>query len=562
MGKLKSITIETENRDVYDLTVGDNHNFFANGVLVHNCGEIPLNTYGSCILMCLNLTSFITERFTNKAKFDKSMFSECVEVAVRLIDDLVDLEIEKIDNIIHFISSVDDNDIKKVELNLWKNIKACYLKGRRVGLGITGLGDTLAYLNIKFDSEEAEDMVDNIFKQLHYNSYYYSNKLAEERGPFSIWDWETEKNSHYIKILPKELQENIKKYGRRNITLNTCAPAGSISILTKTTSGIEPIFKREYTRNRKLTKDEIDRGVKSSYIDDKGVPWISTNINHPGLTEWKKTHPTKDIKNSPYYNCEAAEIKWDKRVKIQSIAQKYIDSSISSTVNLPENVTIDEVNKIYLTAWELGCKGITIYRENSRLGVLVDKNKKELTEIIEHDAPSRPQILPCDIHYATVGKESWVLFVGLLNGKPYDIFGGSKSNIEIPKKFKKGWIKKNGIVNGTRTYDLILGTLEESEERMVIKDISNVFNCNMGSYTRIISTMLRHGIKISFICEQLYKDNASDMFTFEKSIARTLKKYIKDGELANGICEKCGSNNMIYNSGCATCSSCGYSKCQ
>ena len=547
--------------DVYDLTVEDNHNFFANGILVHNCAEEPLNTYGSCILMILNLTSFVKDKFTKNANFDTKLYHNYINVAVRLLDDMIDLEIEKLDKLIKFIEIDANPDTRNVELELWKNIRNNHQRSRRIGLGVTGLGDTLAFLNIKYSSQDAISKVEELFKELHSYSYMASSILAKERGAFPEYNYDKEKYSHYINILPEDVSCHIREHGRRNITLNTCAPAGSISLLTKTTSGIEPVFKREYIRNRKIVKEEEARGVKPSYIDDKGVGWISSTVYHKGNKDWLEMYPNTPKEDNPYYGCEAGELDYITRVDLQSTMQKYIDASISVTTNLPENVSVEKVSEIYLRAWEKKCKGITIYREGSRKGVLVDKVKKDLTEIIEHDAPPRPQILSCDIHYATIGKESWVLFVGLLNGRPYDIFGGSKNNIEIPKKFKKGWIRKNVKVNSSSTYDLILGTLEESEDRMIIKDISNVFNCNMGSYTRIISTMLRHGVKIKFICEQLHKDNASDMFTFEKGISRVLKKYIKDGEKASGTCEKCGSNNMIYNSGCAQCGDCGWSKC-
>lgn len=548
--------------DVYDLTVEDNHNFFANGILVHNCAEEPLAAYSSCILMIINLTSFINKPFANDAFFDKELFKEITYKAVRLIDDMIDLEIEKVDRIINFIKNNADESTRSVELNLWENIRHNHYRTRRVGLGVTGLGDMLAYMNIKYGSEEAIKFIEEVFKDFHNYSYLGSSILAMERKPFLEYNYEKEKDCHYIDILPESTKQHIKQYGRRNITLNTCAPAGSISLLTGTTSGIEPVFKREYVRNRKMTIEELNRGIKPSYVDDKGISWISFKVNHPGVKLWKEIHSDKDIKESPYYESEAGELDYNFRVDIQAVMQTYIDASISSTANLPENITIDQVSSLYLRAWEKGCKGITIYREGSRKGVLVDINKDNKNDIIYHDAPTRPDILPCDIHYATIGKETWVLFVGLLNGKPYDIFGGSKSNIEIPKKYKKGWIKKNKSVNNNESvYDLILGTIDESEDRMIIKDISKVFNCNMGSYTRIISMSLRHGISIKFICEQLYKDNASDMFTFEKGMARVLKKYIKDGEKANSVCEKCGSKNMIYSSGCAQCADCGYSKC-
>lgn len=531
------------------------------------CGEVALSQYGACILMLVNLNSFIDNPFSKTPFFDKKLFEKHVRRAVRLIDDMIDLEIEKVDKIISKIKSdPESEEIKIRELSLWQKVRQNYIRGRRVGLGITGLGDMIASMNIKYDSEESLEFVKEVFKLFHMYSYDESSELAKERGPFELWNWGKEKNSHYINILPKEIQEKIKNNGRRHIGMNTCSPAGSISLLTKTTSGIEPLYMMSYKRNRKMTEDDLKNGCKEAYIDSDGIKWISYDVYHHGVTKWQENNKKMPIEKSPYYGCEAGQLDWHFRVKMQGLINFYVDHSISSTVNLSKDITKEEVSQLYLEAWKNKCKGITIYRDGSRQGVLTAKTTETNDSIKINHAPKRKQILPCDINYSNIknssgGTDQWIIFVGLDNGVPYEIFGGKKSNIEIPKKYKTGWVVKNGKdAHGRRTYDLYLGTMEDTDERMIIKDIVNVFSSDVTAYTRIVSTMIRHGVPIKIICEQLLKNSDSHLFTFEKAISRVLKKFIKDGEKSSNICEKCGGE-MQYNGGCSICLKCGSSKC-
>ena len=535
------------------------------------CGEILMSAYNSCILMLVNLKSFVDNPFTDKATFNDERFEKYMRMATRLIDDMIDLELEKVDAIISKIKSdPEDEDIKAGELDLWEKIKYYYEQGRRTGLGVTALGDMLASLGIKYGSEQALKTVETVFKKFHFYTYDENANLAKERGAFPAWEWELEKDSHYITILPKETQEKIKKYGRRNIASNTCAPAGSISMLTQTTSGIEPVFMRSYVRNRKMTNEEIQSGMKESYTDSDGIKWTSYEVYHHGLREWQDLNPDKNISESPYAESEAGELDWRFRVKLQGIVQKYIDHSISSTTNLAKDISKEEVSELYMLAHEHKCKGITIYRDGSRMGVLTSKEEKNSDEkvIVDNNAPTREKVLPCEIHYSNIKNietgevDQWIFMVGVLDGRPYEIFGGKRTNIEIPKKYKDGWIVKNGRNDqGIRTYELFIGSLEESDERMIIKDIANEFSTSASSYTRIISTLLRHGVPIKTICEQLHKDSGSDMWTFEKAVSRTIKKYIKDGEKANGTCPSCGHGELQYRDGCVICPSCGDGKC-
>lgn len=563
--------------DVYNITVDDNHNYdvitsykddkyiVSSGITIKNCGEITLSPNGACILLVVNLASFVKNMFTKKASFDFNLFEKYTRMAVRLIDDMIDLEIEKCELIINKIEKdyAKDPATFERELNLWKNIRKNYFNGRRTGLGITGLGDTIAYMNMQYGTEEALEFVAELFSKFHYFSYSENTILAKERGSFPIWNWDLEKDSHYIKILPDSVKNDIKKFGRRNIAINTCAPTGTVSILTQTTSGIEPVYKRVYERQRKMAQDDYDRGLKPVKTDSDGIEWISFNVEHHGYKKWLEMFPKEDPKNSPYEKSQADEIDPKFRVDMQGIIQKFIDHSISSTCNLKEDIKNEEVSELYIRAWKKGCKGFTIFREGSREGVLSSakkKDKREESEIIETHAPKRPQILECEIHKSNVKNKKWIFFVGLHKGKPYEIFGGRRENIEIPNKYKNGWIVKDGRVNGKRQYDLYLGSLDDENEQIIIKDIASQFSAEVGSYTRIISTMLRHGVPIKFICEQLKKDEKeSSMFSFESVAARILKKFIRDGEVAGELCE-CGQK-YIYKDGCKTCLSCGNSKC-
>ena len=518
------------------------------------CAELALSAYGACILMAVNLSSFVDKPFTPDAKFNIGLFEKKLRMSARLIDDLVELEMEKIQAIIDKIKSdPESEDIKRRELELWNKVMANYTSGRRVGLGITGLADMLAKMGISYASNASLATSESIFKTFHETLMDENAVLAQERGKFPLWNWELESECHYIKILPKSIQERIQRYGRRNISITTVAPAGSISILAQCSSGIEPVFKRTYTRKRKINPEELERGVKPDKTDPDGTKWLNYDVYHHGLEEWKRVNPGKKVEDSPYWKSQADELDWKFRIKLQGTIQKYITHSIASTCNLPADATEDEISKLYMMAWDEGLKGVTIYREGSRDGVMVEKAKEWV----------RPKVLECDIQYSSVEGNQWIFFTGIQEGRPVEIFGGRKSNIDIPKKFKRGWIIKNGKADdGRRTYDLYLGSLEETDEQMIVHDIASEFSNTAGSYTRMISLMLKSkDTPIHEICEQLNKDTASHMFTFEKTIARILKRFIRDGVRTKDFCEQCKGETFEYRDGCKYCVNCGASRC-
>lgn len=516
------------------------------------CGEIVLSPYGACILISINLYQHIKKPYTDKAFFDFNTFEEVVRSTVRLADDMIDLEIEKVKKIIQKVENdPEPADIKHVELQLWKKILDSYIRGRRVGIGVVALADTLALCNIKYDSDEALEMCKKIFKIKNEIEYETTALLAKERGPFPLWDWEKEKGHEAIQMLPKNIQKLICENGRRNINLSTIPPTGTISILTRTSSGVEPVFNLTYIRRRKMLPEDEAEERKPDSVDEDGEKFIHYDVIHPPLQKWMEV-TGKSMEESPWYGCTAHDIDWRYRIKLQGLIQKYIGHSISSTINLPEDSSCEELSDIYLTAWKMGCKGLTIYRDNCREGILLNEKS---------DKYKRKDMLECDIHYSTIQNNNWIILVGRQGSRPYEIFGGKRDKIEIPWKYKGGWIKRNGKLNNRRTYDLICGSLENEEDRLVIKDIASTFTPDYGSFTRIISLMLRADIPIRYICEQLYKDSENkDLFCFEKGIGRVLKKYIADGQPASGECEKC-KLKLIYKDGCAMCETCGWSKC-
>lgn len=531
---------------------------------VNPCGELPLHKNASCILMCQNLSSFVKNPFSKDCSFDWEFFEKSSRVATRLIDDLVDLEIEKVNKIIDKINSDPEPDfVKSQELDIWQKIKQNHIKYRKTGLGITALGDCLAMLNFKYGSGESINFIDKLFKFYQECIYDESATLASERGCFSEWDWEKEKNNYYIKKLPKNIQDKIKKNGRRNISSMTVAPTGSLSMITQTTSGIEPVIQLSYKRNRKMTSEDESFGLNPDSVDDNGIKWVSYYVEHEGVKKWKEIVGKENIEESPYYGSDSHSLDPFDRIKVQSTIQKHIDSSISSTINLKREIEQDRIKDIFIQGWKEGLKGITIFRDGSRMGV-IDTGKTKNTEIIETSAPERPEVLPCDIHYSNIKckqtekTHKWIFLVGLFNGKVYEIFGGHRKSIEIPSKYSKGWIvkKKNS------QYNLVLGSLNDENERLVIYDIPKTFEPDPGSYTRIISMSLRHGIPLTTICEQLSKDSdEADLFSFEKGISRVLRKYIRDGEKTGVVCPQCNTKSLEMHEGCMVCSNCGGGKC-
>jgi len=529
------------------------------------CSEITLSAYDSCRLLLLNLTSFVKDPFKKNAEFDFELFDNYTQKAQRLMDDLVDLEVECVDKIIQKIKDdPEDEDVKFTELNMWNKIRKAALTGRRTGLGLTGLGDTIAMVGQRYGSKESIATTEKIYKTLALSAYRSSCKLAEERGSFDVYDYEKETGHPFIQRLfetDPELQVLHQTHGRRNIALTTTAPCGSVSMLTQTTSGIEPPFMLKYTRRKKINPNDPD--ASADFIDDLGDKWQEYTVYHHGFKKWMEITGLQDIEDSPYYLSTANEIDWESAVDVQAAAQKWVCHAISKTINLPSDVTTDDVKKVYWRGWEKGLKGITVYRDGSRSGVLVstEKEKDPQDDFFERTAPKRPEELECDIHQATIKGSRWTILVGLLDGKPYEVIGGLSDFVEISKKFSKGKIVKRPRKTTNSLYDLYFG---EPDNETVVKDLVRVFdNPNYAGFTRTISLALRHGAPVQYLVEQLQKDKDSDMFSFSKVVGRTLKKYIADGtKHGTKICTECGAEgSLIYQEGCVTCASCGYSKC-
>jgi len=540
------------------------------------CGEIVLPAYDACRLLVLNLSSYVKEPFTKKASFDFKKFSEHTIIAQRLMDDIIDLELECIDRIMAKIEADPEPiEAKRVEINLWTKIREMNISGRRTGLGITALGDTLAMLGIKYGSKESIGMTYKIYRALAVGSHTSSCIMAKERGAFPIFDYKLEKDHEYLNSIfedcGNEVKRMWKKHGRRNIANTTTAPAGSVSALTQTTSGIEPVFMLSYVRRKK--HNPSDKNARVDFVDAMGDSWQEFTVYHHGVKRWMDATGETDLKLSPYWGATSGEIDWVASVDIQAAAQKSIDHSISKTCNLPEDATKDMVSQVYMRAWESGCKGFTVYRDKCRDGVLISssESKKKSTEdgrpaeIEIVMAPKRPTELPCEIKKVKINGEAWTIFVGMFNGKPYEVFGGLSKYVDIPNKFKMGKIAKNGKVDGLTTYNLKIG---EGEDEMTIKDIANVFeNANFGAFTRTISLALRHGTPVQYVAEQLLKDKHSDVTSFSKVVARVLKQYIQDGTKTT-MERKCPNpecpnpiNSFIYEEKCIKCVSCGWSKC-
>lgn len=539
-------------------------------VSTNPCGEIPLSNLDACRLMIVNLLSYIKNPFTSEAYFDEELFSTHTVLAQRLMDDLIDLEVEKIDSIIKKIKTDDvklfDNldeyqakiflATKKREIDIWEKIKDNAVKGRRTGLGITALGDMFAALNIPYGSDESIQKADEIFKLFRDNAYLSSIEMAKELGAFPIYNKKLEINNSYInniKELSPEIYSEMEKYGRRNISILTCAPTGSTSILAQTTSGLEPLFMMSYTRRKKIVENDNSKNT-IDFVDQNNDKWTEFKVHHSQILRWMEITNETDENKSPWANSTAEEIDWEARVKLQSSIQKYIDHSISSTVNLPENITEEEVNKIFLKAWKSGCKGITIYRKNSRTGVLVEEQKE-----IKNEFKKRPKELKADVHHFKIKEKDYYVTVGLLNNQPYEIFIGENHEDEeaekeikyrIPKKVKEGTIRK--IKRGM--YDLY------TNDNNFYRLSGNIEDSDLDALTRMISISLRHEVHVSFIVQQLEKIVGFD--NFPKALGKALKKYIKDGTKVSGdTCMSCNSQKLIRQDGCVTCVDCGWSKC-
>lgn len=521
-------------------------------VSVNPCSEIILSANDSCRLTVVNAYSFVENKFQDGAWFNFKEFVEVAGQAQRLMDDIIDLELECIDRILEKINNdPEPKAVKHIELEMWKNIRTACEKGRRTGLGVTGIGDTIAALGITYGGPGSIDLVGEIYKSLALGSYRSSVQMAKERGTFPIYNYNLEKNHPMINRildLDPDLRADYEKYGRRNIANTTTAPCGSISILAQVSSGIEPAYRLEYTRRRKINPG--DQKARVDFVDDMGDKWQEYTVRHHAFDQWREATGKTNAEDSPFHKATATEIDWEASVDLQAAAQHWVDHAISKTCNLPEDVSKDVVSRVYMRAWEKKCKGFTVYREGSRSGVLVTK------KFSTNNAPKRPEELPCDIYHMTVRGEKWNIFVGTYDDQPYEIFAGRAEFVSIPRSRTKGIIKKNG------KYNVHIG---EGDNEIVIKDLSRVFeNETESAFTRTISLAMRHGAPIQYIVEQIQKgaDRDSDMFSLSKGLMRCLKNYIEDGAKPSlKECTQCGSSDLAYIEGCISCNSCGWSKC-
>lgn len=536
-------------------------------VSTNPCGEITLSAYDSCRLLLVNTLSFVKNPFTDKATFDFDSYSKVVQVSQRLMDDMIDLELECVDKIIQKVESdPEPRDVKDPELNLWHKIRQAAVNGRRTGLGVTAIGDTLAALGLRYGSQESISAIEEIYKYLALNAYRSTVEMAKERGAFPVFEYDLEKDHPFINRimnLDSKLKEDWKKYGRRNIALTTTAPAGSVSTLTQTTSGIEPAFEVVYKRRKKINPN--DKEARVDFVDALGDKWQEYKVYHHQYKKWMEVSGKENIEDSPYFKARANDIDWVAKVKAQAAAQKWICHSISNTTNVPNETTKETISDIYMTGWESGTKGVTVYRDGCRDGVLVtdkpttpvvdDEKKDSDRKFEEHHAPKRPIDLTCDIFHITVHGEKWNAFVGMYEDKPYEIFAGRSEYVSIPKSKKQGIIHKNG------SYNLLIG---EADDQIVVKDLAKVFeNASESAFTRTISLALRHGVPVQYVVEQIEKGANKDnnLFSLGKGMMRVLKGYIKDGTTTKKKCESCGSEALAYQEGCLTCTACGSSKC-
>lgn len=554
---IKSIELIGQ-KSVGCIEVENEHSFTANGIISGN-SELPLCEKDSCRLMIQNLFGYVINPFEKNAFFDFELFYQHAQILQRLMDDVIDLEIEKIDGIINKIKQdPEDEFTKQRELALWQDIRIKCEQGRRTGCGITALGDTFAALNLPYAQEESILLASKISKTQKLGVLRGTVDMAKELGPFPIWNWDKEKDSQFLLPLQQEdpqLYEDMSKYGRRNIGHLTIAPTGSVSILTQTTAGVEPLFMMNYTRRKKINLS--DENVQVDFIDDLGQKWKHFEVYHPKILQWMEITGNKDIKKSPWYKCTAEEIDWTNRVKLQAAIQLNCDHAISSTVNLPEDVTEDKVSEIFLTAWKAGVKGITVYRKNCRTGVMVDNNdinKKDI--IIKNNAPKRPKELKAESHFLKTKGEEYYVVVGLLNNEPYEIFTGKnlyEDKIILPHDISEKCIIRK-INRGL--YELV----DKNNDKSYVLNNGHSDD-NVDALTRMISTSLRHGADISFVVHQLEKTKG-DMSAFAKVLSRILKKYIKNGTKVHGeSCPSCQSLVLERSDGCVTCKSCGWTKC-
>lgn len=534
-------------------------------VSTNPCGEITLQPYDACRLIALNLYSFVDNPFTPEAEVDFNKLYEVAYEQQRLADDLVDLELEHIERILYKIKDdPEPPEVKMKELDLWYKIYNTCMSSRRTGSGFTGLGDMLAALGLKYDSKQALELIDKVMYTKMSAEFDCTVDLAIERGSFDGWCAEKENNKAYFrlqKLFPTTYARMVN-HGRRNVSWSTVAPTGTVSIMTQTTSGIEPLYQPFYMRRKKVNPGEV---TKIDFVDKNGDHWVEYPVIHPKFYEWMKVHyKQRNIENftkedletafsfTPWYQATAADIDWVYRIRMQAVVQTYTTHSISSTLNLPAETTTEQVNQIYEQAYDSGLKGVTIYRDGCRDGVLITNKKSEFAPT---QAPKRPKTLPCHVHYATVKGEKFIVAVGLFEEKPYEVFAFSPNGVNPPNN-SEAFITKAG----RGKYVLHSGKSETDKDYFSYGQMELKMSDEEAILTRLISTSLRHGAETKFVVEQL---NKSDFITsFSKSIARTLKKFIPDNTKVSGHkCEICGSENLVYEQGCHTCQSCGNSKC-
>ncbi len=562
-------------------------------VSTNPCGEIPLCPYDSCRLLAINLYAYVDDPFTPKAKFNFDKFAKHVTMAQRIMDDIVDLELEKIDLILDKVAHDPQSDeVKETERHLWEKIKDKSAKGRRTGVGITAEGDMLAALGLRYGTQEATDFSVDVHRTLALNAYRSSVTMAKERGAFSVFSAEREQNNPFllrIKGADEQLYNDIMTYGRRNIACLTIAPTGTTSLMTQTTSGIEPVFMPVYKRRRKVNPN--DTNVHVDFVDEVGDSFEEYIVYHKKFLEWMKINGIDTEKNysqeeidalverSPYYKATANDVDWLMKVKMQGAIQKWVDHSISVTVNLPNDVDEALVNRLYVEAWRCGCKGCTIYRDGSRSGVMISVSKKdkkpakEEPHVAETPEPShlptvtevRPKELVCDVVRFQNNKEKWVAFVGLLDGYPYEIFTGlqdDEEGIVLPKTVTKGKIIKQTNDDGTHRYDFQFEN--KRGYKTTVEGLSEKFNPEYWNYAKLISGVLRYRMPIEHVIKLVgsLQLKSESINTWKIGVERALKKYVADGTQAKGkVCPACGQETLVYQEGCLICTNCGASRC-
>ena len=552
-------------------------------VATNPCGEIPLCPYDSCRLLAINLYSYVVNPFTKEAYFDFDLFKKHVALAQRIMDDIIDLEQEKIELILKKIEAdPEDEDVKHTERELWQKISKKTGMGRRTGVGITAEGDMIAALGLRYGTEEATTFSEQIHKTIALTAYRASMEMAKERGAFEVYDAEREKNNPFILRLKEadaDLYEQMVKYGRRNIACLTIAPTGTTSLMTQTTSGIEPVFLPVYKRRRKVNPN--DTNVHIDFVDNTGDAFEEYIVFHPKFKIWMKVNGydldkrysqeelDALVAKSPYFKATSNDVDWLMKVKMQGRIQKWVDHSISVTINLPNNVDEELVNKLYVEAWRSGCKGCTVYRDGSRAGVLIAATPEKKPEVPICQPPSvvevRPKVLEADVVRFQNNKEKWVAFVGLLDGYPYEIFTGvldDDEGIILPKNITHGHIIKNTDENGVKRYDFQFEN--KRGYKVTIEGLSEKFNKEYWNYAKLISSVLRYRMPIDRVIRlvgQLELDSES-INTWKNGVERALKKYVVDGTAAKGQkCPNCGNETLVYQEGCLICTTCGTSRC-